>query len=95
MVPQMPDSLRCSVELVVPVQRGVVPGDAAVFTCDGVNDDVPLAQPCPNAALEHEAFTGRSNAEATGWICKGQRKFLTSLIEYSQMVGVEHPQRWS
>lgn len=36
------DALKRLVELIVSAQRGVVPGEAAVFTCDGAGGDVPL-----------------------------------------------------
>lgn len=66
---------------VPPRPRGVCPGDAVVFTCDGVGGDVPLTWPHPLEALEHEAFTGRTNMEATGWIRKGQVGLVLAVID--------------
>lgn len=66
---------------VPPKPRGVCPGDAVVFTCDGIGGDVPLTQPHPMEALEHEAFTGRTNLEVTGWIRKGQIALVIGVID--------------
>lgn len=66
---------------VSPKKRGVVPGDAVIFTCDGIGGDVPLTQPHPNEALEHEAFTGRSNLEATGWIRKDHVCLVIAVVD--------------
>lgn len=64
-----------------PKPIGVVPGDAVVFTCDGIGGDVPLTQPHPMVALEHEAFTGRTNLEATGWIRKGDIALVVAVVD--------------
>lgn len=61
--------------------RGVRPGDAVLFTCDGVGGDVPLTQPHPNQALEHEAFTGHSNLVATGWIRKDHVCLVIAVVD--------------
>lgn len=66
---------------VPPKPRGVCPGDAVLFTCSDVGGDVPLTQPHPMEALEHEAFTGRSNLEATGWIRKGQIGLVLAVVD--------------
>lgn len=66
---------------VPPKPVGVCPGDAVLFTFDGVGGDVPLTQPHPTEALEHEAFTGKANLTATGWIRKGQIALVIAVID--------------
>lgn len=85
--------LKRLVELVVPVQRNVTPGDAVVFTYDGMGGDVPLmslTQPHPNEALEHEAFTGMAILVPTGWIRKGQICIVIAVVDdYAFVLGRE------
>ena len=52
-----------------------------MFTCNGIGGDVPLTWPHPYEALEHEAFTGRTKMETTGWIRKGQIGLVVAVID--------------
>lgn len=73
----------------------IAPGDAACVDPDFiVSGDIPLRSRTTGQALEHEAFTGRSDNVVTGWIRKGQIVLVVGVFEDEAYVWAREGRGW-